>query len=78
MVYLCDTLFTNEAQVIEIINSESPAGIPSSPKNNRSLGVVDELGGQANTIRAALKAGNGMFPTTGNFKFIVNIGNQTV
>ncbi len=40
--------------------------------------LVNKLGGQKNTIRSALNAGNGMFPANGLFKFPVNIGGQNV
>jgi hypothetical protein len=40
--------------------------------------LVSKLGGQQNTIRAALNAGNGMFPSSGVFKFPVNVGGQSV
>ena len=44
-----------------------------------NLGPLEsKLGGQQNTVRAALNAGNGMFPSSGVFKFPVNVVDQSV
>ena len=40
--------------------------------------LVNKLGGQRNTINAALNAGNGRFPTSGVFRMQVNVGGQNV
>jgi len=40
--------------------------------------LVTKLGGQRKTINAVLNAGNGKFPTSGVFRFKVNLGGQDV
>ena len=41
--------------------------------------LVNRLGGQENTIRAVLNAGNGSFPASGVFRNLpVNVGRQTI
>jgi hypothetical protein len=48
--------------------------------NKHNLGsLVNQLGGQENTIREVLKAANGQLPVNGIFKdIVVNVGGQAV